>query len=128
MSSSRRSTTASLLRNATFPRSSTWVVRLGVQTSDDFWSRIPPKMDQIVAELEGGADFAAARKWSEDSLRGRRLPWRSEDHGLGEDVVTALEGVEPGSRTKIVVGARDSGLPGVRAHAGSGRPCDRGPE
>jgi peptidyl-prolyl cis-trans isomerase D len=85
------------------------VIRLAVQSDGLAAADLKPKIDAIVAELDGGADFAAlARKWSEDvsaadggSLGEQRVTQ------LEPDVATAIKDLEAGKLSKVVVGDRD---------------------
>lgn len=86
------------------------MIRLAATTEQA--ADILPRMNQLRAQLEGGADFAEfARQWSEDptAADGGDLGTRPLRQ-LATDVRTAIESLQPGQLSRVVTTDRDMRL------------------
>lgn len=85
------------------------LIRLAVRDDGLGPADLKPRMEALVAELQGGADWAAlARRWSEDPSASQggvltALPVTTLDAKVAE----ALTGLEPGQISDVLVSDRD---------------------
>lgn len=88
------------------------LIRLGVVPGGPPLADLVPRLNKLRAEAEGGADFASlAKRWSEDpsAAQGGDLGLRAVAT-LSTEMSQALEGVQPGSMTRVFTTETDARL------------------